>query len=84
MLKHISTSWQTHQNVKDFCTPFNSKTYKYSQPSFRMDLLRSRVLMNKNVVQWNVINHMKEPIALCPFNKYQNMFGGINTYHDKV
>jgi hypothetical protein len=49
-----------------------------------MELLRNYFLTNKNVVQWNVINHMKEPIALCPFNKYQNMFGGINTYHDKV
>ncbi len=64
--------------------PFNSKTYKYSQPSFKMELLRNCVLMNKKVVQWNVTNHMKEPIALCLFSKYQNMFGRINTYHDKI
>jgi hypothetical protein len=70
--------------VKDSCTPFNSKTCKYSQPSFGMKLLRNSILTNKNVVQWNVTNDMKEPITLCPFSKYQNMFGKINTYHDKV
>jgi len=70
--------------VKDSCTPFNSKTCKYSQPSFGMELLRNFVLTNKNMVQWSVINHMKEPITLCPFNKYQNMFGRINIYHDKI
>ncbi len=70
--------------VKDFYTPFNWKTCKYSQPSFRMELLRSFVLTNKNVVQWNVTNHMKEPITLCPFGKYQNMFGKLNIYHNKI
>jgi hypothetical protein len=40
--------------------------------------------MNKNVVQWNVINHRKELITLCPFSKYQNMFERINNYHDNV
>jgi len=49
-----------------------------------MELLRNCVLMNNNVVQWSVINHMKEPIALCPFSKYQNMFGRVNSYCDKV
>ncbi len=49
-----------------------------------MELLRSCVLMNKIVVQWNVTNHMKEPITLCPSSKYQNIFGRINIYHDKV
>jgi hypothetical protein len=47
-----------------------------------MELLCSCVLTNKNVVQWNVTNHTKEPIMLCPFTKYQNMFGRFNTYHD--
>jgi hypothetical protein len=70
--------------VKEFFTPFNSKTYKYSQPSFMMELLCSCVIANKNVVQCSVTNHMKEPIVLCPFSKYQNMFGRINTYHNKV
>jgi len=69
--------------VKDSCTPFNSKTCEYSQPSFGMELLHSCVLTNKNVVQWSVTIHTKEPILLCPFSKYQNMFGRINTYHDK-
>ncbi len=69
--------------MKDSCTPFNSKTCEYSQPSFGMELLHSCVLTNKNVVQWSVTNHTKEPILLCPFSKYQNMFGRINTYHDK-
>jgi hypothetical protein len=64
--------------VKDSCTPFNSKTCKYSQPSFKMELLRSFVLTNKNVVQWSVTNHMKEPNMLCPFSKCQNMFEKIN------
>jgi cytochrome b561 len=27
---------------------------------------------------------MKEFIVLCPFSKYQNMFGRIDTYHDKA
>jgi hypothetical protein len=49
-----------------------------------MELLCSYVLTNNNVDQWNVINHMKKPIALCPFNKYQNMLRRINIYHDKV
>jgi len=69
-----------YKSVKDFCTPFNLKTYKYSQPSFTMELLCSCVIENKNMVQCNVTNHMKEPIMLCPFSKYQNMFGRINTY----
>lgn len=66
MSKHISTSWQMHQNVKDSCTPFNTKTYKCSQLSFRIDLLRSYFLTNKNVVQWNLTNHMKEPVMFDP------------------
>jgi hypothetical protein len=49
-----------------------------------MELLRSCVLMNKNVIQCSVTSHMKEPIVLCPFSKYQNMFGRINTYYNKV
>ncbi len=56
--------------VKEFCTPFNSKTCKYSQPSFEMELLRNCVLINKNVIQWNVINYMKEFIVLYCNNKY--------------
>jgi len=70
--------------MRDSCTPFNLKIYKYSQPSFEMKLLCSYVLTNKNVVQWSVTNHKKESIVLYPFNKYQNMFEKINTYHDKV
>jgi hypothetical protein len=27
---------------------------------------------------------MKEPITLCPFSKYQNMFQRINIYYDKI
>jgi hypothetical protein len=53
------------------------------QPSFKMELLCNCVLTNKNVVQWSIINHTNEPIVLCPFSKYQNMFGKINTFHDK-
>ncbi len=70
--------------VRDSCTSFNLKTCKYSQPSLKMELICNFVLTNKNVVQWNIINHMKKPITLCPFSKYENMFGRINIYHDKV
>lgn len=55
---------------EEFCTPFNSKTCKYSQPSFKMELLHNCVLTNKNVIQWNVINYMKEFIVLYYNNKY--------------
>jgi hypothetical protein len=37
--------------VREFCTPFNLKACKYSQPSFEMELLHNCVLTNKNVIQ---------------------------------
>jgi hypothetical protein len=53
-----------------FAHPSTRRHTKYSQPSFRMKLLRSCVLTNKNVIQWNVTNHMKVPIALYPYSKF--------------